>query len=232
VHSSSPYAVHTGDTRVRDHVELTLDKMALGGIYDQIGGGFTRYSVDMLWKVPHFEKMLYDNGQLLHLYAEGYRYFQKPLFKRILLQTKDWLLREMQGPEGAFFSALDADSEGEEGKFYCWTPEEMEAILGDDYPWVKDFYNLNKRGYWEDDKYIPLRTASDKDFAHKMNWSETELAQHSDRINEILLRERNKRIRPGLDDKCFTNSRTAHIFGVAERMGFLPLRDSSKTTRM
>jgi uncharacterized protein len=213
------YAVHTGDTRVRDHVELTLDKMALGGIYDQVGGGFTRYSVDMLWKVPHFEKMLYDNGQLLHLYAEAYRYFKKPLYKRILLQTKEWLLREMQGPEGAFYSALDADSEGEEGKFYCWNPEEMESVLGDDYTWVKDFYNLNKRGFWEDDKYIPLRTESDADFARKMKWTEAELEAKIANINENLLRERNKRIRPGLDDKCLTAWNGMVLKGVCSAYG-------------
>ena len=213
------YATHTGDIRVRDHVELTLDKMAMGGIYDQIGGGFTRYSVDMLWKVPHFEKMLYDNGQLLHLYAEAYRYFKKPLYKHVLLQTKDWLVREMQNTEGAFFSALDADSEGEEGKFYCWSPEEMKALLGEQYDWVADFYNLNKRGYWEEGKYIPLRTESDRVFAEKMKWTEAELSGKIATINGILLHERNKRIRPGLDDKCLTSWNAMVLKGVCSAFG-------------
>ena len=141
------YGVRYEHEKVLKHVELTLDKMAMGGIYDQVGGGFTRYSVDMLWKVPHFEKMLYVNGQLLNLYSLAYEHFQKPLYKRIVAQTVEWLQREMLTNEGAFYSALDADSEGEEGKFYCWTPEEMKAVLGDDFSWVKDFYNLNA-GSW------------------------------------------------------------------------------------
>ena len=115
-----------------DHVKRTLDHMAWGGIYDQVGGGFTRYSTDMDWFVPHFEKMLYDNGQLLGLYAEAYQYFKAPLYKEIITQTFDWLEREMLSPEGGFYSALDADSEGEEGKFYLWTTEEMKEILGPD----------------------------------------------------------------------------------------------------
>ncbi len=199
------YAVHTGDQKILQHVELTLDKMALGGIYDQIGGGFTRYSVDMLWKVPHFEKMLYDNGQLLSLYADAFKFFKKPLYKRILIQTKNWLNREMCGPEGAFYSALDADSEGDEGKFYCWNPEEVQKVLDKDYAWVKDFYNLNQRGYLEEEKYIPLRTESDNVFAAKMAWTAQEFEENVERINDLLLSERSHRVRPGLDDKCLTS---------------------------
>jgi uncharacterized protein len=210
------YAVYNGDQKVLDHVELTLDKMALGGIYDQVGGGFTRYSVDMLWKVPHFEKMLYDNGQLLSTYAEAYKFFKKPLYQRILSQTKDWLNREMCGPEGAFYSALDADSEGEEGKFYCWNPEELQKVLGKDYEWVKDFYNLNKRGYWEDDKYILLRTESDEAFSTKMGWTLDQFEKNVDRINDLLLAERSHRIRPGLDDKCLTSWNAMVMIGCAD----------------
>lgn len=198
------YGTEYSDEKVMKHVELSLDKMALGGIYDQVGGGFTRYSVDMLWKVPHFEKMLYDNGQLLSLYAQAYKYFKKPLYKRILKQTTAWLEREMQSSEGAFFSALDADSEGEEGKFYCWNPTEMRATLESEMDWVSDFYNLNQRGYWEEDKYIPLRTESDVDFARKQGWTMDELESNIARINQKLLDERSHRVRPGLDDKCLT----------------------------
>lgn len=191
------YGVKYQHEKVLKHVELTLDKMALGGIYDQIGGGFCRYSVDMLWKVPHFEKMLYDNGQLLSLYSNAFKHFHKPLYKRIVYQTIEWLQREMMTSEGAFYSALDADSEGEEGKFYCWTPEQMKEVVGDDFEWVKDFYSLNQRGFWEDEKYIPLRTESDKSFAHKMSWTMEELEEKIANINEKLLDERKHRVRPG-----------------------------------
>lgn len=198
------YAVKYENDKVLKHVELTLDKMAMGGIYDQVGGGFTRYSVDMLWKVPHFEKMLYDNGQLMSLYAKAYTYFKKPLYKRTVYQTVEWLQREMMTKEGAFYSALDADSEKEEGKFYCWSPEEMKSVLGKDFDWVKDFYNVNQRGFWEDDKYISLRSESDHSFATKMGWTIDELEVKIAKVNQKLLDERSHRVRPGTDDKCLT----------------------------
>ena len=210
------YGVRYEHEKVLKHVELTLDKMAMGGIYDQVGGGFTRYSVDMLWKVPHFEKMLYDNGQLLNLYSLAYKHFQKPLYKRIVFQTVEWLQREMMTPEGAFYSALDADSEGEEGKFYCWTPEEMKSVLGDDFTWVKDFYNLNARGYWEEEKYIPLRTESDLAFAAKMKWSMDQLESKIAEINQKLLDERKHRVRPGTDDKSLTSWNAMAIKGLCQ----------------
>ena len=208
------YGVKYQNEKVLNHVELTLDKMAMGGIYDQVGGGFSRYSVDMLWKVPHFEKMLYDNGQLLSLYSEAYKYFKKPLYKRIVFQTIAWLQNEMLTKDGAFYSALDADSEGDEGKFYCWDKEEMRKVLGDDFNWVSDFYNLNQRGYWEEEKYIPLRTESDKYFAQKMNWSSEEFEINISRINQKLVDERSHRIRPGTDDKCLTSWNAMAIKGL------------------
>jgi hypothetical protein len=210
------YGVKYENEKVLKHVELTLDKMAMGGIYDQIGGGFTRYSVDMLWKVPHFEKMLYDNGQLLSLYSKAYKFFKKPLYQRIVFQTVDWLEREMLTKEGAFYSALDADSEGEEGKFYCWEPKEMEVVLKEDFNWVKDFYNLNNRGFWEDDKYIPLRTESDLSFSGKMGWTTAELEEKIANINQKLLDERSHRVRPGTDDKCLTSWNAMVLTGLCD----------------
>jgi uncharacterized protein YyaL (SSP411 family) len=120
---------------VKDHVEITLDKMAMGGIFDQIGGGFSRYSTDMIWKVPHFEKMLYDNAQLITLYSEAYRLFKDDLYQETVYKTIEFIQNELTGPDGEFYSALDADSEGEEGKFYVWKKEELKNIL--------DYYNLN-----------------------------------------------------------------------------------------
>lgn len=199
------YGFQYSHEKTLNYVELSLDKMAMGGIYDQIGGGFTRYSVDMLWKVPHFEKMLYDNGQLISLYSNAHSYFKKPLYKRTVYQTIEWLHREMLHPEGCYFSALDADSEGEEGKFYCWKKEELEPVLGKNTEWVKDFYSFNERGYWEEGKYIPLRRKSDEAFMKKMNWTLEELEQNISTVNAQLLEKRAERIRPGLDDKCLTS---------------------------
>lgn len=199
------YGVWQQNESVLQHVHLTLEKMAQGGIYDQIGGGFSRYAVDMLWKVPHFEKMLYDNGQLLSLYSQAYQQTPKPIYKRIVYQTFEWLEREMLTAEGAFYSALDADSEGVEGKFYVWKKEELTALLGDDFDWVREFYSINGKGYWEEGNYILLRDSSDEKFAAQMQWSMEELETNIQRINLKLRSERNHRIRPGLDDKCLTS---------------------------
>jgi hypothetical protein len=213
------YGVRFDHEKTLLHVELTLDKMAMGGIYDQIGGGFTRYSVDMLWKVPHFEKMLYDNGQLISLYANAFRHFKKPLYKRTVYQTVEWLQREMLSKDGAFYSALDADSEGEEGKFYCWNPSEMSTVLSKEDQWVLEFYNINQRGYWEDEKYIPLRTSSDVEVMRKKGWDEEELEKQIKRINGILLDERSHRIRPGLDTKRLTSWNAMVITGLCDAYG-------------
>ena len=210
------YGVKYENLKVLKHVELTLDKMAMGGIYDQVGGGFSRYSVDMLWKVPHFEKMLYDNGQLLHLYAQAYNYFQKPLYKRVVYQTIEWLQREMLTKEGAFYSALDADSEGDEGKFYCWKPEELQELLGEDYAWAKDFYAVNQRGFWEEDKYILLRTETDQEFARKMSWTIDQFEETIAKLNQKLLDERTHRVRPGTDDKCLTSWNAMTLKGLCQ----------------
>ena len=213
------YGVRFDHEKTLRHVELTLDKMAMGGIYDQIGGGFTRYSVDMLWKVPHFEKMLYDNGQLISLYANAYRQFKKPLYKRIVYQTVEWLQREMMAADGSFYAALDADSEGEEGKFYCWSPSEMSEVLAKEDHWALDFYNMNQRGYWEEDKYIPLRTSSDGEVLHKMAWSTEDLENQIKRVNGLLLDERSHRIRPGLDIKRLTSWNAMVITGLCDAYG-------------
>ncbi|HXC03914.1 MAG TPA: DUF255 domain-containing protein, partial [Bacteroidia bacterium] len=143
--------------QIREHFRLTLHQMAFGGIYDQIGGGFSRYSTDAAWKVPHFEKMLYDNAQLLSLYAEAYRINPDPLYKRIALETVAFLNRELLSPDGVYCSALDADSEGVEGKFYVWTPEELQTLSGPDYPLLAAYYEINETGYWEHGNYILLR---------------------------------------------------------------------------
>ena len=202
--------------RVLKHVELTLNKMTMGGIYDQVGGGFTRYSVDVLWKVPHFEKMLYDNGQLLSLYSEAYKWFKKPLYKRTVYGIFQWLEREMKHSEGCYYAALDADSEGEEGKFYCWTKTDFEHTLEKDAALASEIYSINARGHWEDGKYIPLRTMSDGELMRKYGWDEVELEENIARINQKLLDERRHRVRPGLDSKCLTSWNALVLKGLCD----------------
>ena len=190
---------------VSNHVRLTLNKMEQGGIFDQIGGGFSRYSVDMLWKVPHFEKMLYDNAQLIELYATAFNLYGELSYKQVVEKTFEWLMREMRSETGGFYSALDADSEGEEGRFYCWNITELKSVLESDFDWVKNYYSINSDGFWEDDKYILLKRKSDPDFAIEMNWTIPELNAKTAEINQKLLFHRQKRIAPGLDNKCLTS---------------------------
>jgi uncharacterized protein YyaL (SSP411 family) len=210
------YGVWQEHEKTLGYVELTLDKMAMGGIYDQIGGGFARYSVDMLWKVPHFEKMLYDNGQLLEVYAKAYKYFKKELYKETCYGILNWLQREMLSNENAFYSALDADSEGEEGKFYCWSINELKEILGQDFDWVKEYYNINQLGYWEDEKYILLKNETDESFAKRKSYTIEDFIKNVQSINERLLHVRDKRIKPGMDDKCLTSWNAILISGLCE----------------
>lgn len=210
------YAHLKNDDRVKDHVEITLDKMAMGGIFDQIGGGFSRYSTDMIWKVPHFEKMLYDNAQLITLYSEAFRLFKDDLYKETVYKTIEFIQNELTGPDGEFYSALDADSEGEEGKFYVWTKEELKTILGKDYDWVAAYYDLNGISHWEHGNHILLRRMTDEEFLRKNNSSLAELKFKVENVNQKLVQARSKRIRPGLDDKTLTSWNAMMIKGLCE----------------
>ena len=220
----------TGNDRALKQVVLTLDRMALGGIYDQLGGGFSRYSTDADWFAPHFEKMLYDNGQLLTLYAEAYSLTQSPLYKRVVYQTIAFAQRELLSPEGGFYSALDADSEGVEGKFYTFTTPELREILGgtalrEDYDWFADLYSLTDKGNWEHGRNILHRIETDEAFADRMGWSVDALTTRLATAHERLMQVRSERIRPGLDDKilCSWNGlmlrglvTTYRVFGEPE----------------
>lgn len=204
-----------GNEAALRQVELTLDRMALGGIYDQLGGGFARYSTDADWFAPHFEKMLYDNGQLLTLYSEAYSLTKSPLYRHVVYQTIAFAQRELLSPEGGFYSALDADSEGVEGKFYTFTTPELKEILGDDYDWFADLYSISEAGNWEHGRNILHRTESDESFAERMGWSISDLNVRLDATHTRLLRVRNERIRPGLDDKILCSWNGLMLKGLA-----------------
>ena len=199
-----------------DFLNTTLQKMARGGIYDQAGGGFARYSVDEFWKVPHFEKMLYDNAQLIELYSHAYAHFGMEEYREIVKETIAFVENELMHPSGAFFSALDADSEGEEGKFYVWKEEELVEILNRDFPLFADYYNINENGRWENETYILLRTGSDEEFAHKHKITLEELKKQVSAWKKTLVNHRKKRIRPGLDDKTITSWNALMTKGLAE----------------
>ncbi len=197
-------------------INTSLQQMARGGIYDQAGGGFARYSVDEFWKVPHFEKMLYDNAQLTELYSHAYAFFKNQEYKNVVYETISFIEEELMHPSGAFFSALDADSEGEEGKFYVWSDEELMDIIGKDYPLFADYFNINETGYWEKGNYILLRDQSDEEFARKHKIEVSELHEMVTSWKRKLLSQRKKRVRPGLDDKSVTSWNALMNKGLAE----------------
>lgn len=159
------YHHFTGDQLALKAVALTLDKMANGGIYDQVGGGFARYSTDAYWKAPHFEKMLYDNAQLVSLYAAAYQLTHNERYKTVVAETLAFIERELTSPEGGFYSSLDADSEGEEGKYYVWQMAEWREVLGDKADLMAEVFNVTKAGNWERGGNILWKTAADEEIA-------------------------------------------------------------------
>lgn len=194
------YGYYTGSEEALSHLYLSLDKMIMGGIYDQIAGGFARYATDSGWLVPHFEKMLYDNALLVSLLSDTYKFSAKEIYKETVEETLEFVLREMTSEEGGFYAALDADSEGEEGKYYVWEKKELELLLGDDFPMICDFYGVCDRGNWEG-KTIFWRRFEKEAFAKKYDLTLEVLNQKLAAVKTVLFTEREKRIRPGLDDK-------------------------------
>lgn len=192
------------DKEALDLVQTTLDNMAYGGIYDHVGGGFARYSTDVDWLVPHFEKMLYDNGQLVSLYSHAWQVTKNPLYKRTVQETLDFIERKMTSTEGGFYSSLDADSDGEEGKFYVWKKSEIDSILSEDSKLFSDYYNVSRIGNWEHGKNILHRKESVEQFAKKYKMNPSDLLEQLDAGKKALLKARNTRIKPGLDDKILT----------------------------
>lgn len=200
------YGHLTGNVEALEAVKTSLDQMAYGGIYDQLGGGFARYSVDADWFAPHFEKMLYDNGQLVSLYAMAYQAFKDPLYKEIVEETIEFTDRELSHDNGGFFSSLDADSEGEEGMFYVWTWHELSEVLNEkELDLAKDYYRLEKNGNWEEDKNILIRNDDPSDVASDHDLSLGELDSVLAGIEQKLFHQRSQRERPGTDDKVLAS---------------------------
>ena len=192
------YSYQTNNTEIQDFVNLTLKKMAFGGIYDQIGGGFSRYSVDDRWHIPHFEKMLYDNAQLVSLYSDAYKATKNELYKKVVYKTIDFVNSELKDESGGYYSSLDADSKTingalEEGAFYVWTEKELKDTLKDDYTVFSNYYNINPYGYWEDDNYVLIRSEDAQKIATIHNLSVLELEQIIKNCNSKLIKVRNKR---------------------------------------
>ena len=193
-----------GNKKALEIVETTLDRMAHGGIYDQLRGGFHRYSTDMYWLVPHFEKMLYDNALLAKLYLHAYQVTGNPLYKRVVDETLGYVMTEMTSPEGGFYSAQDADSEGVEGKFFVWRPEQtIEALGRDDAEVFNEYFDVTVQGNFEGHSILHV-AARHIDLARRRGMSETELADLIDRCRARLLEVRYDRVPPETDRKILT----------------------------
>ena len=212
----------TGDADALHAVTFTLTKMARGGMYDQIGGGFARYSVDRYWLVPHFEKMLYDNAQLSRLYLHAWQATGDDFFKRIAEDIYDYILREMTAPEGGFYSATDADSEGEEGKFFVWDKAEIESVLAEISDEVPDaakvaveYYGVTRSGNFEGKNilYVPNDDAT---VAARLGMTVDALRETLKRVNDHLYAARTRRVHPGLDDKVLTSWNGMMLASLAE----------------
>ena len=214
------YYFHTKNPQVLEAVNVSLDNMMKGGIYDQIGGGFARYSTDAIWKAPHFEKMLYDNGQLVSTYSKAYALTKNEEYETIVRETIDWLKREMTDESNGFYSSLDADSEGEEGKFYVWTNEELNKILGEDAKLLKYYWNVSKTGNWEGHNILYVTKSLEK-FAKLNKISIEKLNSKINTAKEKLLIEREKRIRPGLDDKILISWNSLMLKGLIDAYRYL-----------
>lgn len=196
------YGVIMEEQEIIDHVHFTLKKIACGGIYDQIGGGFARYSVDGRWHVPHFEKMLYDNALLVSLYSEAYQQKTDPFYKRIVYETLEWIRREMTSIDGGFFSSLDADSEGVEGKYYTFDKSEVEQVLGDESELFTHYFNVTESGNWREEatNVLFIDTAADK-LSENAGFSSEEWETYLAETKKKLFDYREQRVRPALDDK-------------------------------
>jgi uncharacterized protein YyaL (SSP411 family) len=204
------HAYQNNDKDLIKYVNTTLTKIALGGIFDHINGGFSRYSVDTKWHIPHFEKMLYDNGQLVSLYADAYLITKNELYKETIINTLQFVERELLDVSGGFYSAIDADSldknnKLEEGAYYMWTKPELEKILKEDFELFSNYYNINSFGFWEHNNYHLIRNLTDDTFSEKYHIPKNELKLKVKKWQNTLLKERHNKKYPRLDDKILTS---------------------------
>ncbi len=220
------YATVRNDQAIKDYVNVTLTRMANGGIFDHIGGGFSRYAVDTKWHVPHFEKMLYDNGQMVSLYARAYAVTNNNLYKKTVKETIDFITKELMAPNHGFYSSLDADSLNtenklEEGAYYVWTVPELESLLGDQFKIFKDYYNINDYGLWEHGNYVLIKDVPDLEIAARHSLTLVELNATIEACKNILKKEREKRNRPRLDDKILTSWNGLMLKGLVDAYRYL-----------
>ena len=215
------YGIKNKDKQILDYVYLTLDNIAYGGVYDHIGGGFSRYSTDIKWHVPHFEKMLYDNAQLVSLYSQAYKATKNPLYEEVVKETLEYINKEMTHQEGAFYSSLDADSvsedgELEEGAYYVFNKEELKLQLKEDFSLFSEYYNVTNYGKWEKENYVLIRKKSDQEIIAEFSISQKELNQKKKNWKQLLLAYRNNRAKPRLDDKSLTSWNALMIKGYVD----------------
>lgn len=215
------YGYQTQSKDLLEFVDLTLTRMAYGGLFDTIDGGFSRYSVDMRWHVPHFEKMLYDNGQLISLYSEAYKRTQNPLYKNVIEKTLTFVERELYNSDNAFYSALDADSINEvgvleEGAFYVWKKDQLQQLLKDDFEIFAALFNVNDFGFWEHDNYVLIQRETAESIATQFGLTENELLDKKKNWEQFLFNEREKRPKPRLDDKSLTSWNAIMLKGYVD----------------
>lgn len=199
------YAELSNDESARSYVKTSLDQMAKGGIYDHVEGGFYRYSTDSHWNIPHFEKMLYDNAQLINLYSKAYSILKDPVYKQIVFETIAFLQKEMKNPQGGYFAALDADSEGEEGKYYVWTNEELQHLIGNEFDLFSAYYNTAKSKKMEGGKIVLRKSDSDDNFAKGHQITLEKLEELKKDWKASLLKARGERVKPRIDDKIIVS---------------------------
>lgn len=215
------YAYQYEDDKIMKHIENTLNKMAFGGVYDQLNGGFSRYSTDKKWHIPHFEKMLYDNAQLVSLYSNAYQITKNETYKEVVFETLEFVKNELTSPEGMFYSSLDADSYNEEnileeGAYYSWKKATLETVLKKDFELFSKYYNINDFGLWEKDRFVLIKSVDDITFSKENNITISKLKELKISWKKALTQKQKERKKPRLDDKSLTSWNALMIKGYLD----------------